>query len=153
MTKLIELWKLVHRKLLKISEFFLITLVGISEFWEALFPFKFRISFSISASLTSTKLKLETHLYLRSIAIMLGCFLYFKIAFRVGSLIFRIKGSESGNLEVLRFWTTFERKVFKTLAVSVSVFKIFPFSEKFNFSLRVYRIVKVYRELCFFRLN
>ena len=37
-----------------------------------------------------TKLKLEASLYLLSIAIMLGCFLYFKIAFRVGSLIFRI---------------------------------------------------------------
>ena len=55
------------------------------------------------ASLTSTKLNLETSLYLLSIAIMLGGFVYFEIAFRVGSLIFHIKGSEYGNLEMLRF--------------------------------------------------
>ena len=123
----------MHRKLLKISEFCLVTLVGICEFWESLFPFKFKISFSISDSLISNKMKLEAYLYLLSIAIMLACFPYFKILFRFRSSIFHIKGSESRNREMLRFWTTFEKKVLKTLSVSTSVFKISPFSRKINY--------------------
>ena len=67
------------------------------------FPFKFKISFLMSASLTSTKLKLKTYLYLLSVAIILRCFLYFKIPFRFGSSIFHAKGPESGNIEMLRF--------------------------------------------------
>ena len=118
----------MHRKLLKISEFCLITLVGICEFWESLFPFKFKISFSMSVSLTSNKMKLEAYLYLLSIAIMLACFPYFKILFRFGTSTFHIKGWESRNREMLRFWTTFEKQALKTLSVSTSVFKISPFS-------------------------
>ena len=109
-----------------------------------LFSFKFKIYFSISASLTSTKLKLEAYLYLLSIAVMLRCFLCFKIAFRVWSLIFKIKESESGYLQMLRSWITLEKKVVKTLAVSLFVFKISPFSGKFIFPyVFVFRIVKV----------
>ena len=129
----IELSKLVHRKRLKIFEFYLITLVGICKFWESLFPFKFEISFPMSVSLTSTKMKLEAYLYLLLIAIMLECFLYFKILFRFRSSIFHIKGSESGNREMFRFWTKFERNVLKTLSVSTSLFKISPFSGKIDY--------------------
>ena len=135
----------MHRNLLKISKLSLVTLVGISEFWEAFFLFEFKMSFSISASLTSTKLKLEAYLYLLSTRIVLGRFLYFRIAYRVGSLIFRIKGSESGNLELLRFWTTFEKKVFIASSPYLSLrFLYFLISLFFPYVL-VYRIVKVWR--------
>ena len=52
---------------------------------------------------------------------MLGWFLYFRIAFKVGSLILLTIGSSFVYLEILRFWTIFEKKLLKTPAVSKSV--------------------------------
>ena len=75
-----------------ISEFSLIILVGISEYWDALFSFTSLISVSISDFL---KLKALLLLHLVLIARMLVCFWYLKIAFKGGSLIVSIIGSKS----------------------------------------------------------
>ena len=66
---------------------------------------------------------------------MLGWFLYFKIAFKVASLVLLTKGSPFEYLEISRFCTILEKKLFKTSAVFRSVFtsslfsikRIFPF--------------------------
>ena len=67
-----------------ISEFSLIILVGISEYWDALFSFNSLISVSISLKLTSLKLKASFLLHLFLIVRMLGFFLYLRIAFKGG---------------------------------------------------------------------
>lgn len=129
----IELSKLMHRSVIKKSTFTLNTLIGISEFWDAAFPFKFKISLSISASQTSKNWSLKhIFIYFQHHLCQDGFFLYFKIAFTVAPLRFCIKESESRNLEMLRFWKTFWKKESKTLAVFVSVA---PFSDKFISSL------------------
>ena len=56
------------------------------------------------------------------IAIMLGWFLYFKITFKVASLVLLTKGSPFEYLEISRFCTILEKKLFKASAVSRSVF-------------------------------
>ena len=118
-----------------ISEFSLIILVGISEYWDALFSFNSLISVSISLKLTSLKLKAPFLLHLVLIARMLGCFSYLRIAFKVGSLTFSIIGSKSEYWEMLRFFTILPKKLLKTSAVSFSVFTISPFSLKLILSL------------------
>ena len=46
---------------------------------------------------------------------MLGCFLYLRIAFKVGSLTFSIIGSKSEYWEMLRFFTILPKKLLKTI--------------------------------------
>ena len=55
-------------------------------------------------------------------AIMLGWFLYFKIAIKVASLVLLTKGSPFEYLEISKFCTILEKKLFKVSAVSRSVF-------------------------------
>ena len=52
---------------------------------------------------------------------MLGWFLYFRIAFKVGSVILLTTGSSFVYVEILSFWTLLEKKLLKTSAVSKSV--------------------------------
>ena len=89
---------------------FLIILVGISEYWDALVSFNSLISVSISLSLTSLKLKAPFLLDLVLIARMLGCFLYLRIAFKVESLTFSLIGSKSKCWEMLTFLTILPKK-------------------------------------------
>ena len=60
---------------------------------------------------------------------MLGWFLYFKIAFKVASLVLLTKGLSFEYLEILRFCTILEKsyskpKVFKTSVFTSSLFSI-----------------------------
>ena len=66
---------------------------------------------------------------------MLGCFLYLRIAFQVGSLLFSIIESKSEYWEMLRFFTILPKKLLKTSAVPFPVFTASPFSIKFILSL------------------
>ena len=95
------------------------TFISISGPCDALFTSSFKISFSICFWSTSIKLKLPLSLHLLRIAIMLGWFLYFKIAFKVASLVLLTKGSSFEYLEISRFCTIFEKMLFKTSAVSI----------------------------------
>ena len=92
-----------------ISEFSLIILVFISEYWDTLVSFKSLISVSISWRLTSLKIKAPFLLHLVLIARMLGCFLYLRIAFKVWPLTFSILGPKSEYWEMLRFFTILEK--------------------------------------------
>ena len=62
-----------------------ITFVEMSEIWEACFVFNFEISITISLLVTSEKEK-EKRVYSLLVAILLEWYLYFKTAFRAGSL-------------------------------------------------------------------
>ena len=108
-----ELLKLVQRKLLKISVFSVTNFIGISQLCDALFTSSFKIfSFSICFWSTSIKLKLSISLHLFWIAIMLEWFLYFKVAFKVASLVLLTKGSSFEYLEISRFFTILGKKLF-----------------------------------------
>ena len=109
------------------SKFSLIILIGMSESWEALFLSNLSMSFFMSSILTSEKRNISFSQWL-CIASMLGWSLYLKIALRVGSAMSSVTGSNSLYLEIFRFFTIFEKKLFRLLAVSDPVFKILPFS-------------------------
>ena len=111
----IELLKLVQRKSLKVSTFSFKSFTGISGFWDALFAPSFKIFFSISFLSTPAKLQLPLFLHLFQIATMLGCLLYFKIAFKARSSLEFIKCSSFEIIEC--------GDVLKTSAVSSSVLK------------------------------
>ena len=98
------------------------TFIRTSELCNALLTSRFKISFLTFFWSTLIKLKLPLSLHLFWIAILLGWFLYFKIAFKVGSLVLLTKGSSFEYLELSRFCTILEKKLFKTSAVSRSVF-------------------------------
>ena len=85
-------------------EFSLIILVGISEHWGALFSFSRLIFVSISLKLINLKLKTPFLLHLVLIARMLGCFMFLRIAYKIGSLTFSIIGSKSEYWQILRFF-------------------------------------------------
>ena len=61
---------------------------------------------------------------------MLAWFLYFKIAFKVTSLVLLTKGSSFEYLEISRFCIILETNLFKTSEVSRSVFTSSLFSIK-----------------------
>ena len=109
------------------SEFSLIILIGMSECWEVLFLSNLSMSFFMSSILTSEKRNVSFSQWL-CIASMLGWSLYIKIPLRVGSAMLSVTGSNSLYLEIFRFFTLFEKKLFRLLAVSDPVFKILPFS-------------------------
>ena len=92
-----------------ISEFPLIILVGISEYWDASLSFNSLISVSMYWKLTSLKLKTPFLLHLVLIARIIECSLYLTIAFKM-RLTFSIIGSESEYREVLRFFTILPKK-------------------------------------------
>ena len=70
---------------------------------------------------------------------MLGWFLYYKIAFKVASLELLTKGSPFEYLEISRFCTILEKTLFKTSAVSRSVFTGSLFSVSFIFASNLIR--------------
>ena len=108
----------VHKKSAKMSKFSLIILIG------TLFLSNLSMSFFMSSILTSEKRNVSFSQWL-CIASMLGWSLYLNIALRVGSAMFSVTGSKSLHLEIFRFFTIFEKKLFR---LSDSVFKILPFS-------------------------
>ena len=116
------------------SEFSLINLVGMSVFCVALFTFKFFISFKISSLSTNEKLKRVLELQFSLIAVMLGWTLYLTIAPITGSLMEAYIGSSSLYCGIFRFWIIVEKKLFKTLAVSLSFFKILVLSTSCHFT-------------------
>ena len=67
------------------------------------------------------------------IATILGWFRYLTIAFRNGSLIFSQIASSTLYCLMSRFWTVFEKKVLKILAVPFSLLLISSFSIRDNF--------------------
>ena len=99
----------------------MIILIGMSEFWEALFLSNLIMSFFMSSILNSEKQNVSFS-QLPCIASMLGWSLYLKIALRVGSAMFSVTGSTSLYLEIFRFFTIFEKKLFRLSAVSDSAF-------------------------------
>ena len=117
------------------SLFFLKTFIEMSELCDVFFTSSFKISFSICFWSTLIKLKLPLSLHLFWIAIMLGWFLYFKIAFKVVSLVLLTKGSLFEYLEISRCCTILEKKLFKPSAVSRSAFTSSLFSIKWISSL------------------
>ena len=115
-------WYIVSLKLewrisVKISAFSLMIPDGISESWQA---------FDTSKRSYSE--------YARAISI------YFTIAFKTGSWMFSAIGSQLLSSGILRSGTIFEKKVFKTLAVSLSLFTILSFSVRVIFLSRCYLI-------------
>ena len=107
----------VHKKPAKMSKFSLINLIGMSECWEALFLSNLSMSFFMSSVLTSEKRNVSFSQWL-CIENMLGWSLYLNIALRVGSAMFSVTGSNSLYLEIFRFFTIFEKKLFRLSAVS-----------------------------------
>ena len=116
----------VHKKSAKMFQFSLIILMRMSECWEA-FLSNLSVSFFMSSMLTSDKRNVSFS-QLLCIASMLGWSLYLKIVLRVGSAMFSIIGSNSLYLEIFRFFTIFEKRLFRASTVSESVFKISHFS-------------------------
>ena len=116
-----ELLMFVHKKSAKMSKFSLIILIGMSECWEALFLSNLSMSFFMVSILTSEKGDVSFSQWL-CIASMLGWSMYLKTALRVGSAMFSVTGSNSLYLEIFRFFTIFEKKLFRLSAVSDSVF-------------------------------
>ena len=140
-----ELLILSQMKLENISEFSLINLVGISEYWDALFSLNSLISVSTSLKLTSLKLKAPFLLLLVLIARMLGCFSYLRIAFKVGSLTFSIIGSKSEYWEMLRFFTILPKNCWKPHLFIFQFSQFYHFHSKLSFLWHwIFRIVKVY---------
>ena len=109
------------------SKFSLIILIGMSECWEALFLSNLSMSFFMASILTSDKRNVSFSQCL-CIASMLGWSFYLNIALRVGSAMFSVTGSNSLYLEIFRFFTIFEKKLFRLSTVPDSVFKTLPFS-------------------------
>ena len=58
---------------------------------------------------------------------MVGWSLYLKIALGVRSAMLSVTGSKSQHLKIFKFFTIFEKKLFRVSVVSDSVFKISPF--------------------------
>ena len=55
---------------------------------------------------------------------MLGCFLYLRIAFKLGFLTFSTLGSKSEYWEMLRFFTILPKKLLETSAVHILAFTV-----------------------------
>ena len=114
-----QLWKAIipKTKSPKISEFSLISLVGMSVLRLALFVLRLVIFFMISSRSTGKKLKDKPELQLFFIATMLGWNLYFMIAFISGSPILWLTGSVSLYWEITRVVVILEKNSFKIDAV------------------------------------
>ena len=106
------------------SKYSLINLVGMSVFCVALIAFKFFISFKISYLSTNEKLKRVLELQFSLIAIMQGWAIYLTITLITGPLMEADIGSCSLYCGIFRFQIIVKKKLFKTLAVSLSFFKI-----------------------------
>ena len=82
------------------------------------------MSFFMSLMLTSEKRNVSFS-QLFCIARMLGWSLYLKIELRVGSAMFSVTVSNSLYLEIFRFFTIFEKKLFRVSAVfTISLFSV-----------------------------
>ena len=122
-----ELLMFVHKKSTNMSKFSLITLMGMSECWQAFFLSNLSMSFFMSSILSSEKW-IFFFSQLLCIASMLGWSLYLKITLRVGSAMFFVRESNSPHLDIFRFFTIMEKKLFRVSELSDIVFKISPFS-------------------------
>ena len=78
--------------------------------------------------LVSIELKTPFILHLVLFTRNLECFLYLRIASKVGSLTFSIIGSKLEYREMLRFFTILLKKLLKTSNVPFSIFTISSFS-------------------------
>ena len=94
----------------------------------------FLFFFKISSLSTNEKLKRVLELQFSLIAVMLGWTLYLTIAPITGSLMEAYIGSSSLYCGIFRFWIIVEKKLFKTLAVSLSFFKILVLSTSCHFT-------------------
>ena len=90
----------------------------------ALFAYKFVIFIKISSLPTDEKLKDVLELQFSLIARMIGWTLYLTNALITGSLMETDIGSCSLYCGIFRFWIIAEKKLFETLAVCLSFFKI-----------------------------
>ena len=106
----------VQIKSLKILMFSMTIYIRIRELWGPLSKSSFRIKFSIYFLSTSVKLKLFLLLYWFLTATIIEWFLYFRIAFKVESLIAPKKGSLFEHLVKILFYV--EKKNKKTFRIS-----------------------------------
>ena len=116
----------LHKKLANMSKFSLIIIMEKSECGEALSLSNLSMSFYMSWMLNPEKWNVSFSQML-CIASMLGWSLYLKITLRVGSAMFSKTKSNSLYLEIINFFTIFERELFGVSATSDSVFKFSPF--------------------------
>ena len=96
-----------------ISAHFLLKILSISVSSEALVARNLKISFKTAFLSMQEKLKLEAWWNECDIDIILGCFLYFKTAFRVEHLMFSWKLSFTKYLGISRFLATLEKKILR----------------------------------------
>ena len=94
----------------KISEFFLIIVVGIAESWDAFATFRSKISFSISF-LEIVLNENDVFGDLSRIAVMLGWFLYFVIRFSNGSSDLALFTDKSSYFGIFNLASTREKIV------------------------------------------
>ena len=102
--------------------------------WQDFDASRLAVSLSISLFSTLENLKKLFTLDIFSIVFILGWSLYFWIDFKTGSLITLERGSDTGYSGILRWLMMVEEKVFKTLAVLLSVLMNLSFSIKIIFS-------------------
>ena len=124
-----ELLKQFVKNSENISQFSLITFVGISESCVAFVGSRFIISFSISSFSTWEKENKE-HGNVLCIARILGWFLYFTIALIVISSIFSASGSQSSYFAIFRFETALIKNLLRTSDIVSSESNMLPFSTK-----------------------
>ena len=87
--------------------------MGISVSSEVLVARNLKISFKTAFLSMQEKLKLEAWWNECDIDIILGCFLYFKTAFRVGHSVFWWKLSFTKYSGISGFLTTLEKKILR----------------------------------------
>ena len=98
-----KLLKLLQSKLLKMLVLFLQLLLGYRSFVMRYLYLALK-SFSICFWSNSIKLKLSLSVHLLWLAIMLGWLLYFRIAFKVASLVLpKVCHSVSWNIKILHY--------------------------------------------------
>ena len=119
-------WCLYIKSPQKCLKFSLIILMPMSDCWEALFLSNLTMSFFMSSMLTFEKRNVS-FLKVLCIASMLEWSLYLKIALRVRSAMFSVTRPNLLYLKAFRFYTIFEKKLFRVSAVSDSVLRFHPF--------------------------
>ena len=141
-----------------------IIVIGIPDFWEALFLFNLLIPFIIFSLSTSWKANFEFFDF-SFLAMILGWFLYFKFVFNTGSLTFSklwLKFSYSG---IFKLFTIFEKNSFSTslrwilsLFIDLSDRKGLTFFQKFfsvmsfsfNFHSNLFQFFSKEKQIYFF---
>ena len=108
-----EWWRISE----KMSVFYLIIFMCISDSWQAFVWSRLVVSLRIFSLSTISKENKSFELEALLMAFALGWFLYLAIAFRIGSKIFLQMPSQSWYSGTLRLITMLEKKVFILLAV------------------------------------